>query len=99
MSNIQTAQSAKEYCHWKLSHQFYNHTYLALIRVDKNLAFEWCNFRLCFEILNQNKGSETIIDPFRIEENWFVIDFDTNLVKSNKELDSALREIIDDTIS
>lgn len=65
---------------------------------DKNLAFEWNNFRLCFEILNVNKGSQTILDPFKIQANWFVIDFDTNLVKSNKELNSVLRATINDTI-
>ncbi len=65
---------------------------------DKNQAFEWDNFRLCFEILNQNKGSQTILDPFKVQADWFVIDFDLNLVKSNKQLDSVLRAAIDDTI-
>ncbi len=66
---------------------------------DKNLAFEWNNFRLCFEILNQNKGSQIILDPFSIKENWFVIDFDTYLIKSNRQLDAALRETIYDTVN
>lgn len=67
--------------------------------VDKNLAFEWNNFRLCFEILNQNKGSQIILDPFKIKETWFVIDFDTYLIKSNQKLDDELREAIYDTVN
>lgn len=67
---------------------------------DKTLAFEWSNFRLSLDIVNQNKGDEIVIDPFKVEVDWFVIDFELNLVKSNKEIkDMALRKAIDDTIT
>ena len=69
---------------------------------DKTLAFEWSNFRFCLDIINQYKSSEIILDPFKIGMNWFVIDFDLNLVRPNKEneeLDSDLLAEIDDTIT
>lgn len=66
--------------------------------VDRKQVFNWENFRLCSEQLNQYKGSESILDPFEIEQDWFIIDFRLNLVKPNSNLDPTLKARIQDTI-
>lgn len=49
--------------------------------VRPELAYEWSNFRLCFDRINSAKGEESgIFDPFLIEDGWFAIDFPSLLV-------------------
>lgn len=66
---------------------------------NKALAFEWSNFRLASQIINQFKGASTVIDPFLVGTEWFVIDFESNIVKPNSALDDATRNTVLETIS
>ncbi len=46
-----------------------------------DLAYEWSNYRFVSSILNGRKGKRIIIDPFEINNGFFVIDFPSLLVK------------------
>jgi len=47
----------------------------------QNLAYEWRNYRLVCATLNGRKGQyQDVLDPFRIENGWFVISFPSMLV-------------------
>ena len=56
------------------------------------------NFRLASKLLNEYKGSSTIIDPFQVEKHWFTIDFDLNLVRPDPALEVTLLDRIEATI-
>jgi len=50
----------------------------------QNEAYEWNNYRLVCATLNGRKGThEDVIDPFAVQDGWFVIDFPSMLVKPN----------------
>jgi len=62
-------------------------------------AYEWGNYRLVCATLNGRKGvHEDVLDPFLVEEGWFVIDFPSMLVSPNPHLDSTIRQRIQATI-
>ncbi|WP_387467273.1 hypothetical protein [Photorhabdus sp. RM323S] len=64
-----------------------------------NLAYEWNNYRLCLDKINQYKGSsENICDPFTVQMGWFVIDFPSCLVKPGENLDKDTMKKIENTI-
>ncbi|MDR1160692.1 MAG: hypothetical protein LBK69_08720 [Syntrophomonadaceae bacterium] len=51
------------------------------------LAYEWDNYRLTTQKMNNNKGDTVgLIDPFEIEFGWFVLDFPSCLIRPNDEL-------------
>lgn len=62
-------------------------------------AYEWSNFRLCLKQVNQFKSSFSVIDPFEVQHDWFVIDFDSYLIRPNRELSVELQGRIEDTIT
>lgn len=63
------------------------------------LAYEWSNLRLCNPKMNSYKDSfEDVIDPFQIQNGWFVIDFSTFLIDSFDRLPSNLKKSIKDSI-
>jgi len=65
-----------------------------------DLAYEWRNFRLCSEKLNNNKGNLLdVMDPFQIKPGWFVIDFPTFFIKAEARLPQYLKDRIDQTIT
>jgi hypothetical protein len=37
------------------------------------LAYEWSNYRYGEGVLNQRKASHTILDPFRVGDDWFEV--------------------------
>src|ERR1700689_4415537 len=46
-------------------------------------AYEWSNYRLVCATLNGRKGTfEDVLDPFVIQNGWFVIDFPSMLIQS-----------------
>jgi hypothetical protein len=50
-------------------------------------AYEWSNYRLVCATLNGRKGvHEDVLDPFLIEDGWFVIDFPSMLVTPSSGL-------------
>jgi hypothetical protein len=61
-------------------------------------AYEWANYRLVCQTLNGRKGdNEDVLDPFRVDDGWFVVDFPSLLVKAHRELDAKLRARVLDT--
>jgi hypothetical protein len=63
------------------------------------LAYEWANFRLCTLRMNRRKWNhEDVLDPFIIQPGWFVLDFQTVLIKPNTTLDDGLRNRVKATI-
>jgi hypothetical protein len=67
-----------------------------------HLAYEWTNFRYVSARLNSRKGTKTVIDPFHIRPDWFILDFSTFFVKPNPDpqvLPAAERTVIENTIA
>ncbi|WP_437575492.1 hypothetical protein [Sorangium sp. So ce887] len=61
----------------------------------KALAYEWSNFRLASHQINTSKGNhEDVLDPFEIEDGWFVIDLGTFKVEPAEGLDADLRAAV-----
>jgi hypothetical protein len=67
--------------------------------VQANLAYEWSNFRYASSKFNSRKGKHTILDPFHVEPDWFVLDFPSLLVKPNLNLLPHQKKAVRNTIS
>jgi hypothetical protein len=68
---------------------------------NPQLAYEWDNYRLASSSMNEQKGHfPDVLDPFKIQPGWFVIDFTTlNLrVLSGDNLQPPIKKKVDDTI-
>lgn len=66
---------------------------------DRNLAYEWSNYRFCNPRVNENKdNSMDVLDPFHIQDGWFVIDFTTFRVNPADTLPDYLKNAIQQTI-
>lgn len=62
-------------------------------------AYEWGNYRLVCSTLNGRKGvHEDVLDPFLLQDGWFVIDFPSMLVKPHLGLALADQERVQATI-
>ena len=65
-----------------------------------HLAYEWSNFRLASGRVNTSKGDQTsILDPFDIEDDWFLMDIPACLLRANPALNRELRVQITNTIN
>jgi hypothetical protein len=57
-----------------------------------NLAYEWSNYRLAADFVNNNKGaSESVLDPFVILNGWFILDPATLYVKPEPTLSTVIK--------
>lgn len=66
---------------------------------EPTLAYEWANFRLACSLVNSRKGAfDDALDPFQIEDGWFVLEFSFLQVYPNPELPTGLRQQIQETI-
>lgn len=55
--------------------------------IDPQQAYEWRNYRLsCKEANSNKKDSSNILDPFRIQYDWFLLDFSSLLVTPNQNI-------------
>lgn len=62
-------------------------------------AYEWSNYRFVCHRLNTRKSTkEDVVDPFAIENGWFVIEFPSLLVKPGPNLDAGTRKAVADSI-
>jgi hypothetical protein len=62
-------------------------------------AYEWSNYRLVSGTLNGRKGTQDdILDPFHIQNGWFVIDFPSLLVKPAQGLAASIAQSVQRTI-
>ena len=64
-----------------------------------DLAYEWRNYRYVSLKFNSRKGTHTILDPFQLEPDWFVLDFPSLLVKPNSVLSPDRKEAVSKTIT
>ena len=56
-----------------------------------HLAYEWSNYRLCMNKLNQRKSqNDTILDPFSIHDGWFTLDFPSCYVVAGTNLSQQI---------
>ncbi|RLT45169.1 MAG: hypothetical protein DWI57_01400 [Chloroflexi bacterium] len=63
------------------------------------MAYEWDNYRYVSARFNNRKGTQTIVDPFELSSDWFLLDFTSFLIHPNPELSSAEKESIWQTIA
>lgn len=64
-----------------------------------NLAYEWTNYRYVCGLVNGRKGiAQDVIDPFKLMDGWFVIDFPTLIVRAGAHLPTARRNRVKATI-
>lgn len=69
------------------------------IKVDPQKAYEWDNYRLVCGRLNGCKGvHQDVLDPFKLADNVFALDFPSLLVKPGSGLGSQLKADVLDTI-
>ncbi len=66
--------------------------------VEPSLAYEWSNFRYVSARFNSRKGTRSILDPFQLNEGWFILNFFTFLIKPNPTLTAGQQKLVRDTI-
>ncbi len=63
------------------------------------LAYRWDNYRFACGAMNGRKGTfEDVLDPFTLEDGWFVMHFPSLLIMPGKHLTSAEAEKVNKTI-
>jgi hypothetical protein len=68
--------------------------------IDPQQAYEWKNYRLVCATLNGRKGTHSdVLDPFKVQNGWFVLDFPSLQVKPDRGLNDALKAQIWATIT
>lgn len=65
---------------------------------NQNSAYEWSNYRLATGDVNTAKDEAPVLDPFEIENGWFVLDIGDFHVKPADELDVDLKVRVADSI-
>jgi len=64
-----------------------------------NQVYEWANYRLCAQIINSKKGALlTLVDPFAIGPDWFVLNMNTLHVERGSAAPQAGWPRIDATL-
>jgi hypothetical protein len=63
------------------------------LRTHRELAYEWDNYRYVDSSINQCKGSlgEELLDPYEIEEGWFVIELPGLQMRISERVPEPLR--------
>ncbi len=64
----------------------------------QELAYEWDNYRLTTQVMNNYKGDKIVLDPFSIQNGDLIIDFPSCLVKPRKEMNPAEKSKAKNTI-
>ena len=70
-------QGVCAYCaHW-IPHSTGNHSIDHFMPKSHHpeLAYTWSNFRYVAARFNSRKGTRSILDPFQLIHNWFILDF------------------------
>ena len=67
---------------------------------DWRLVYEWCNYRLACLPMNRRKDEFTdVLDPFCIEDDWFVMDIVEFRVHPGTSLDESRKQSVAATIN
>ncbi len=62
-------------------------------------VYEWTNYRLACGLLNSRKREfDDVLDPFEVQNGWFVLDLVGFQVLPASDLDAATRAQVEDTI-
>ena len=62
-------------------------------------AYEWDNYRLARQAINSRKGnSEEVIDPFTVQDGWFILDMPSCLIRPGTGISVEVREAVKSTI-
>jgi hypothetical protein len=65
----------------------------------RELAYEWTNFRLACSLMNARKGVfEDVLDPFEVEDGWFVLELSSLEVLPRSDLSPNRCELVRQTI-
>ncbi len=65
----------------------------------RDLIYEWSNYRLACSLMNSRKREfEDVLDPFKVEDGWFILEFSFLQILPNSELDTAMRVRVQATI-
>ena len=68
--------------------------------VRPDLAYEWSNYRLAMDRINNNKGESTrVLDPFQVQRGWFALDLATLYVRPGDGVIDPIRAQVEETIS
>ena len=57
------------------------------------MAYEWNNYRYVSARFNSRKGTQTIVDPFELSSDWFLLDFTLFLLHPNPGLAPVEKEL------
>lgn len=64
-----------------------------------DLAYEWCNYRLSCPAVNSRKNASVdILDPFKIKNDWFYLEFVSGMIFPNPQLSCTLKNKVQITI-
>ena len=64
-----------------------------------NLAYEWSNYRLALDLVNNNKSdSEAVLDPFVVQNGWFNLDKASLWVQPEPTLPAVIRTRVQSSI-
>jgi len=68
--------------------------------IRPDLAYEWSNYRLAMDRINNNKADSTrVLDPFQIQNEWFVLDLANLYIGPGDGLDAIIRAQVEETIT
>ncbi|WNG23971.1 hypothetical protein F0U62_07985 [Cystobacter fuscus] len=74
--------------------------FAAMVSAEPRLAYEWSNYRLACSLMNARKREfPEVLDPFRIEDGWFVLNLGTFKVEPARGLAPGLEQRVRDTIT
>ncbi len=66
---------------------------------DPGLAYEWNNYRLASMTINAKKGiCQTVLDPFKVRNDWFRLELLTGRIYPNPVLRIELKTLVANTI-
>ncbi|HZH76745.1 MAG TPA: hypothetical protein VEY88_11970 [Archangium sp.] len=73
--------------------------FVAITSTDPRQAYEWDNYRLASSLMNARKREfPDVLDPFQVEDGWFVLNLGNFQVQPADGLDAPLLERVRDTI-
>lgn len=65
----------------------------------RSLAYEWLNYRLACSLMNARKRDfEDVVDPFKIQNSWFALEFSSLAVMPGPGLRKNVRQRVNATI-
>jgi hypothetical protein len=65
-----------------------------------DLSYEWANYRLACLTMNSRKGeAEDVLDPFEVQDGWFVLEFTFLQVMPHPDLDTQTKVRVLTTIA